>query len=360
MSPSSPPDRNRRLESLRSQAAFFSQDFAGPGPVGELLKMKRIVSAALLLIGLVPSAASAGSPHPIRLVKTDAAHVDIYAGETLFASYHYGIGLHKPILHPLLSPGGHRITRGFPMEFGIPGEQTDHWQHEGVFFTYRNVNGVDFWSKFPPTRDRPGSGRIRHTGFTGMEGGPQGILGTTSDWIAPTGQILLRQNSQMIIRAGPAWRTLDLQITLTAQEQPVTFGDIEEGLLAVRVASDLREDRTGRYLNAEGLELAENVWGKRSPWVALRGTIQDEDLTLAILNHPRSTRYPTYWHARAYGLFAANPFGRADFEKGAPPLNFSLNPGESATFLYRILIHSGHLTRSQLKNNFTNYRLESK
>ena len=193
-----------------------------------------------------------------------------------------------------------------------------------------------------------------------MEGGPQGILGTTSNWIAPTGKVLLQQTSQMTIRGGPAWRTLDLKITLTAREKPVTFGDIEEGLLAIRVASGLREDRTGRYLNAEGLELAENVWGKRSPWVALRGTVQDEDLTLAILNHPRSTRYPTYWHARAYGLFAANPFGRKDFEKDSPPLNFSLNPGESATLLYRILIHSGHLTPSQLKESFTNYRQEPK
>ena len=160
----------------------------------------------------------------------------------------------------------------------------------------------------------------------------------------------------MTIRAGPAWRTLDLQITLTAQDEPVTFGDIEEGLLAIRVAPSLREDRTGRYLNAEGLELAKNVWGKRSPWVALRGTVQGEDLTLAILNHPRSVQYPTYWHARAYGLFAANPFGRADFEKGAPPLNFSLPPGESALLLYRILIHSGHLTRSQIEEEFHKYR----
>ena len=126
-----------------------------------------------------------------------------------------------------------------------------------------------FWSKFPPTRDRTGSGRIRHTGFTRLEGGEKGILGTTADWIAPTGQVLLKQNSQMTIRAGPAWRTLDLQVSLTAQDEPVTFGDIEEGLLAIRVASGLREDRTGRYLNAEGLERAENVWGKRSPWVAL-------------------------------------------------------------------------------------------
>lgn len=318
--------------------------------------MRRVATAALLLVWLVPSPASAASPHPIRLVKSDAARVDIYAGEALFASYHYGIGLHKPILHPLRSPRGHRITRAFPMEFGVPGEQTDHWQHEGVFLTYRNVNGVDFWSKFPPTRDRPGSGRIRHTGFTRLEGGEMGILGTTADWIAPTGKVLLKQDSQMTIRAGPAWRTLDLQITLTAQDEPVTFGDIEEGLLAIRVASSLREDHTGRYLNAEGLELAKNVWGKRSPWVALHGTVQDEDLTLAILNHPSSVQYPTYWHARAYGLFAANPFGRADFEKGAPPLNFSLPAGESALLLYRILIHSGHLTRSQIEDEFRKYR----
>lgn len=317
--------------------------------------MRRVASSALLFVWLVPSAASAETPLRIRIVKTDAARVDIYAGDTHFASYHYGIGLHKPILHPLRSPGEHRITRAFPMEFGIPGEQTDHWQHEGVFFTYRNVNGVDFWSKFPPTRDRPGSGRIRHTGFTRLEDGEKGALGTTADWIAPTGRVLLQQDSQMTIRAGPAWRTLDLQITLTAQEEPVTFGDIEEGLLAIRVASSLREDHTGRYLNAEGLERAENVWGKRSPWVALRGTIENEDLTLAILNHPRSTLFPTYWHARAYGLCAANPFGRADFQKGAPPLNFSLNPGESATFLYRILIHTGHLTPTQIQTAYTTY-----
>lgn len=318
--------------------------------------LQRAAAVSLLLAGLIPSAASGGSHLQVRIVKTDAARVDIYAGEILFASYHYGIGLHKPILHPLRSPGGHRITRGFPMVFGIPGEQTDHWQHEGVFLTYRNVNGVDFWSKFPPTRDRPGSGRIRHTGFTRLESGETGILGATAGWIGPTGKVLLKQDSQMTIRAGPAWRTLDLQITLTAQDEPVTFGDIEEGLLAIRVASGLREDHTGRYLNAEGLELAKNVWGKRSPWVALRGTVQDEDLTLAIMNHPRSVQYPTFWHARAYGLFAANPFGRADFEKGAPPLNFSLAPGESALLLYRILIHSGHLTRSRIEDEFRKYR----
>ena len=317
--------------------------------------MKRVASAALLLIWLLPSAASAESPHRIRLVKTDAARVDIYVGETLFASYHYGIGLHKPILHPLRSPGGHRITRGFPMEFGIPGEQTDHWQHEGVFLTYRNVNGFDFWSKFPPTRDRPGSGRIRHTGFTGMEGGPQGILGTTSNWIAPTGKVLLQQNSQMTIRGGPAWRTLDLKITLTAREKPVTFGDIEEGLLAIRVASGLREDRTGRYLSAEGLELAENVWGKRSPWVALRGTVQDEDITLAILNHPRSTRYPTYWHARDYGLMSANPFGLSEFLGEGHNGDYTLPAGETIIFSYRAYIHEGDATAGQVAAMYRAY-----
>ena len=174
-----------QIEKIRPRFPTFSLRTFLPR---RLLEMRRFASAALLLAGLVPSVASAESPHRIRIVKTDAARVDIYAGEALFAAYHYGIGLHKPIFHPLLSPGGHRITRGFPMEFGIPGEQTDHWQHESVFFTYRNVNGVDFWSKFPPRGDNPGSGRIRHTRFTRMEGGAARHLGRHRQLGRPHGQ----------------------------------------------------------------------------------------------------------------------------------------------------------------------------
>ena len=319
------------------------------------LRRSGIVAAALLVFCLT-FPAFGESHHAVRLVKTDPARVDIYVGKDLFASYQYGIGFHKPIFHPLLSPKGHRLLRAYPMEFGIPDEHTDHWHHEGISFTYGNVNGVDFWSKLPGGRDKPGSGRIRHTGFTRLEDGEKGVMETTSDWIAPSGEVLLKQGSRMTIGAGSGWRTLDLRFKLTAQEKAVTFNDTKEGMMAVRVAPNLREDRTGRYLNAQGLELSKAVWGKKSSWVALRGSVQGEDLTLAIMNHPKSIEYPTFWHARGYGLFSANPFGRKDFQKGSPPLNVSLEPGESALFLYRILVHSGHLSQSRMAARYEEYQ----
>ena len=51
--------------------------------------------------------------------------------------------------------------------------------------------------------------------------------------------------------------------------------------------------------------------------------------------------YPTYWHARGYGLFAANTLGWKVFTDGKQELNFSISAGESATFRYRVIVHSG-------------------
>ena len=89
--------------------------------------------------------------------------------------------------------------------------------------------------------------------------------------------------------------------------------------------------------------------------MSLQGSVHGEDVTIAILNHPGSIGYPTFWHARAYGLFSANPFGRKDFKKGSFPLNISLKRGQSAIFLYRILVHSGHLSQSDMETQFKIY-----
>ena len=189
-----------------------------PVPLDSTLR-RPVLAAAAFLVFCHTLPAFAESHDGIRLVKTDEARVDIYVGKDLFASYQYGIGFHKPIFHPLLSPKGHRLLRAYPMEFGIPDEHTDHWHHEGISFTYGNVNGVDFWSKLSGGRNKPGSGRIRHTGFTRLEDGVKGVMETTSDWVAPSGEVMLKQDSRMTIEAGSGWRTLDLRFKLTARER---------------------------------------------------------------------------------------------------------------------------------------------
>src|SRR5258707_15506891 len=61
-----------------------------------------------------------------------------------------------------------------------------------------------------------------------------------------------------------------------------------------------------------------------------------------MFDHPKTPRYPTTWHVRFYGLFAANPFGLHDFEKKpAGAGNLAIPPHQSVTFRYRFYLHEG-------------------
>ena len=48
-----------------------------------------------------------------------------------------------------------------------------------------------------------------------------------------------------------------------------------------------------------------------------------------MLDHPSNPGFPTYWHARGYGLFAANPMGEKIFTDGKKELNVAIEPGAS-------------------------------
>jgi len=81
--------------------------------------------------------------------------------------------------------------------------------------------------------------------------------------------------------------------------------------------------------------------GTRAKWMDLYGTIGTEKISIVICDHPKNPSYPTYWHARGYGLFSANPLGGSDFTKGKEIVNFSIPAGKSVTFRYRTIITSG-------------------
>ena len=65
-------------------------------------------------------------------------------------------------------------------------------------------------------------------------------------------------------------------------------------------------------------------------------------MTIAILDNPSNPNFPTFWHARGYGLFAANPLGEKVLPgDGKQDFDLTLEPGKSATFHYRVLILDG-------------------
>ena len=86
------------------------------------------------------------------------------------------------------------------------------------------------------------------------------------------------------------------------------------------------------------------------------GPVDDERVGIAVLNHPDSFGFPTYWHVRSYGLLAANVFGLRVF-RNAPNEDGSvtLEPGDSMTFGYRILLHRGDHEAGNVREKFIEY-----
>jgi len=156
----------------------------------------------------------------------------------------------------------------------------------------------------------------------------------------------------MIFRAGRDDRTIDVEIALTASRN-ITFGDTKEGAFAIRLADSFTEENGATIVDSEGRHQMANVWGKRADWVDYTGTVDREAIGVAIFDHPLNPRHPTYWHARDYGLFAANPFGRRAFDPDQPESRWKLERGRKLVFRYRVLIHSPGI---DLADRYRNYR----
>ena len=290
----------------------------------------------------------------------------IYPGPTV---------LKKPVLYPILSAGGNFITRGWPLD-PRPGERIDHPHHVGMWFNYGDVNGHDFWNnsiEIGPEHKGP-FGTIVHTGVKSMKSGKeQAELVVTADWLDKDGKAMLQETTTYQFRAGADNRVIDRITTLKAVGKEVVFKDNKEGLIALRMARELEQPSTkaevftdaqgvatkvpvlnnagvtGLYRTSEGVE-GDAVWGTRAQWVKLTGTVGTEAISVVLTDHLKNIGYPTYWHARGYGLFAANPLGPSVFSNGkSPAMDFTLPAGQSVTFRYRLLIQSGSLSDTALK-----------
>ena len=310
-----------------------------------------------VVLALVVVAAGCRTGPPIEFVRSEG-RIDVMIGGKLFTSYRYGEDLPKPILYPLRTPSGITVNRGFPI-VKVAGETTDHPHHAGLFFACDRVNGNDFWN-----HSASGLPKVRHIDVLTMKSGRgKGELVVAMQWIDKNGRALLRQKWRMVFRAENSQYLIDSTIDLEAVDRKVVFEDTKEGLFGIRVADWLREKGgTGRYLSSAGdvSPVNENIWGKRARWVSLQGRKDDRIVGVAIFNHPTSVNYPTYWHARPYGLFAANPLGQAAFEKKRHPgqakaLNLTLDPGRVAHFRFLVVIYEGDRTLQQLEEQFSKY-----
>jgi hypothetical protein len=231
---------------------------------------------------------------------------------------------------------------------------------------YESVNDLDFWNNstaIAPDK-KPKYGSIRHQKILSSDSNKdKAVIETLSHWVNNEGQVLLEETTRFVFTKNDNDLIIDRIATLEAKV-PVVFKDIKDGMLGIRVARQLEmpstqadkfvdaqgnvtqvskmdnDGVTGMYISQRGLK-GDDVWGTRGSWAALNGKKDGETISIVIIDHPGNIGYPTYWHARGYGLFAANPLGQKIFSKGKEELNFSLKQDTKATFRYRIVVHGG-------------------
>jgi hypothetical protein len=332
--------------------------------------------AVLLVLPLLVGSVSAQSR--VQVVPNESARrVDVTVDGQPFTSYIWPTSLKKPVLYPLRTAKGTLVTRGFPLE-PRKGERVDHPHHVGLWFNHGDVNGLDFWNNSDaiPAAQAGKMGTIVHqTVVEAKSGAGQGELTVDTEWHKPDGSTLLRERTRFVFRADGTSRTIDRITTLTALGERVVFKDNKEGVIGMRVARSLEQPATqpetftdasgrattvkvldntgvtGQYTSSEGLK-GDAVWGTRGRWTMLTGTVESEPVTIVMLDHPSNRGFPTYWHARGYGLFAANPMGEKIFTEGKKELNVAIEPGASLVFRHRIVILAGQATPDAVERQY--------
>jgi hypothetical protein len=322
----------------------------------------------LMGICLSPLICAAQGSAPVRLVKIkNEKQVDVYIGGNLFTRFLYPDSLEKPVLFPIYDAGRSQITRGFPRE-PRAGEPTDHPHHLGCWLSYENVNGLDFWnnSYAIPAEKKSLYGWIKTDSILEISEGTQGNLHYHANWVNQQNQVLLEETTRFVFSGNDQERIID-RITDLSADTDILFADAKDGMFGLRLTHELQIPEksnqsftdnkgnvtevkkdllaNGNYLTSEG-KTGDSAWGTRGNWCKVFGKLGHDSVSIIIFDHQNNPNYPTFWHARGYGLFAANPLGEKIFTNGKSSFNLRLKKGYKVRFCYRLLIQNGNHTQT--------------
>ncbi|MBL7133791.1 MAG: PmoA family protein [Phycisphaerae bacterium] len=291
----------------------------------------------------------------VTITKCDGKAVVKIDGD-LFTEYVLE-GHSKPILYPVIGPTGVGMTRNYPMKEDVDNEARDHPHQKSIWFTHDDVNGFHFWLEYPHKGSDLKPGRIVQKAME-IEGN---AIRTENDWLDPDGKAICSDTRRLVFGVTPSGRYIDYAVTLRASHGDVVFGDTKEGTMGIRThpllrlqADEKRGNHTakGNCVNSEGTE-GKAIWGQRAKWVDYWAPIEGETVGIAIFDHPTNPRHPTWWHARYYGLVAANPFGIHDFEKKPEGTgDMKIASGQSITLRYRFLFHRGDVREANIAGEY--------
>ena len=308
---------------------------------------------------------SAFGSEPVE-VKPAGQTVVVLVGGRPFTTYSFDPSIAKPFLWPLRSAQGTVVTRSFPMDAAVAGEDRDEPHQRALFFAHGRINGLDFWNEFAFAK---WSGHARESAFgrtvfrqlDEARGGPDsGSLRAEFDLVDSTGALVGGETQAYVVLGGADTRIIDCEFTLRASHGPLTLGDEKDGTFGIRLVKAL-DSPPGRMVNSEGGVGEKQIWGQRADWVDYDGEVAGESLGVAVFDSPLNFRHPTTWHARAYGLLAANPFGLSFFTRDrSQDGSYTIPAGGALTLRYRVFIHHGDYRQAGVAAAYAEYEKASR
>ncbi|HHX72918.1 MAG TPA: hypothetical protein GX701_08360 [Clostridiales bacterium] len=286
--------------------------------------------------------ARATSPGTAQSRQTDRG-VSVYLDGRQFAEYYTKTDLAKPYFGPFYDQFGTQVTR---LDF----ETKEHPHHRSLWISHGDVNGVDTWNE-----PKGKNGFIRNKKlYDFVNGGAYTAFTAENQWTTHEGEPLLDETTRYKVYQMPDAASLfDVEITLTAAYDDVTLGATKEaGPLAIRMAENLKVQNTGTMVSGHGGINEDEIWMKRAPFVDYYGTENGHVCGIAVLDHPSNEGFPTYWHARNYGLMAVNNF--------YVPGPRKLAKGEQMSWRFRIVVHSGDTKTADIAGRFTDFAFPPK
>ena len=260
----------------------------------------------------------------IELKKTTAG-LDICYGEKVIAEFsHTQTPQGRPFICNIHTLDGIKVTRNYPI---TDKDQNDHPHHQGLFHTFSQLNGIDFWHM---------KGMAKHRLYTvpPKDGNPASFS-AESVYLDRDGETpLLKETMSYGFHITSEGLLITINAIIESEAEKVIIGSKEEGGIAIRVASDLRVQKGGKMIDNKGRKGGKAIWGKAARWVDNSGKKKGRWVG-ATLFASHSDLGVFHWHCRDYGLIAANPFG---------PLNKApdriLKKGEKLSFNYGLMVHS--------------------
>ncbi len=291
--------------------------------------------------------------------------IDVSIDGNAFTTYYFSPEIAKPYLMPLRTTSGDIITRGFPVGNDVSGQPQGRAfepHQRPLYFGHGDIDGLDFWQepifdKYYRDHSHQAYGHMSLKGAAEVRQQQRSIVArfTLND---PNNRVIGEETQSFTFHGDTHTRVVDCMFVLYATAGPLDIGDTKEGTFGIRLAPELSAP-LDHMINSNGAEGEKAIWGKPADWVDYSGTMAGKSVGIAVFDHPKSFRHPTTWHARAYGLLAANPFGLREFTRdenkdGA----WTIPEGKSVTFRYRVLIHDGPFPAARISDAYQQYTAE--